>query len=227
MSNATTIKLPSLACRRLPEYSADKLDSVQAAFRHADSCALGQGWLAKPDKDFAPATVRVGWLGHSLRVYAELDDADIFSRATAHNQRMWELGDVLEIFLHPEGSASYVEVHVTPNNFRLQLKFPDTATLRRAQAANHFDDLLLGEGVFHSHTWTDAKHGKWFVHAEIPAGLVAGAEAFPPKTSWRFSFSRYDGTRGRQEPVISSSSPHAKPDFHRRDEFGTLSFDQK
>lgn len=227
MSTTANTKLPSMVCRKLADYSADKLASVQAAFKQTDHCTLGQAWLAKTESDFKPATVRVGWRENSLRVYAELDDADIFSRATAHNQRMWELGDVLEIFLHPEGSASYVEVHITPNNFRLQLRFPDTATLRRAQTANYFEDLLLADGAFQSHTWTEAKHGKWFVHAEVPGSLVSGAGHFPPTTPWRFSFSRYDGTRGRQEAVISSSSPHAKPDFHRREEFGTLKFEQE
>jgi hypothetical protein len=41
---------------------------------------------------------------------------------------------------------------------------------------------------------------------------------------WRFSFSRYDYIRGRREPMISSTSPHARPGFHRREEWGTLIF---
>jgi hypothetical protein len=39
---------------------------------------------------------------------------------------------------------------------------------------------------------------------------------------WRFSFSRYDYTRGRVAPVISSTSPHAKADFHHQQEWGIL-----
>jgi hypothetical protein len=188
---------------------------------------LQQAWLAKLERDFRPATVRTGWFGNSLRVFAELEDADIFTSATSHNQRMWELGDVLEIFLQPAGSPDYVELHVTPNNRRLQLRFPDTATLRRAQANNFFDDLILSDGVFHSHTWTQPEKGRWYVHAEFPAALVCGHDRLPAEGEWRFSFSRYDYTRGRQEPVISSTSPHAQPDFHRREEWGTLFFKGK
>jgi hypothetical protein len=189
-------------------------------------CA-GQAWLTQPERDFKSAIVRVGRAGNSLRVFAELEDADIFTRATSHNQRMWELGDVLEIFLHPASSPNYVELHVTPNNRRLQLSFPDTATLRRAQAENFFDHLILSDGVFHSHTWSQPEKGKWYVHAEIPAALVCGEDQLPVDGEWRFSFSRYDYTRGRQEPVISSTSPHAQPDFHRREEWGTLFFEGK
>jgi hypothetical protein len=224
MTETVAITLPQLDCRELPAFDAGNLDAVCAAFASADSCTLQQAWLEKPEADFSPATVRVGWRENSLHLLAELDDADIFSRATAHNQRMWELGDALEIFLSPEHSASYVEFHVTPNNFRLQLRLPDTVTLRQAQAENCFDHLLLPDGVFFSRAWVRSENKKWFVSAEIPAAAVGGADQPLAGTRWRFSFSRYDYVRGRKEPMFSSSSPHAVADFHRRDEWGTLNF---
>ena len=216
---------PSLKCRELPVFEADNLDAMCKAFASATGCELRQAWRAEPEPEFAPAVVRTGWRGNSLLVFAELDDADIFSRATAHNQRMWELGDVLEIFLSPENSASYVEFHVTPNNYRLQLRFPDTATLRRAQAENRFEHLLLLDGVFHSGTWVLPENKKWFALAEIPAAVVGGVDKRIAGMRWKFSFSRYDSTRGRPAPVCSSTSPHAQLDFHRREDWGALIFD--
>ncbi|HEX4349240.1 MAG TPA: carbohydrate-binding family 9-like protein [Verrucomicrobiae bacterium] len=227
MGTTASKMLPSLVCRKLPAYAADKLDAVRTAFRAADSCATRQAWLPKPESDFRPATVRTGWRENSLCVFAELEDVDIFTHATAHNQRMWESGDVFEIFLQPAGSPSYVELHVTPNNLRLQLSFPDTVTLRRAQAENVFDRLILPDGAFRSHTWLDPENGEWYVHAEIPPALVCGDDHLPAGGKWRFSFSRYDYSHGRHEPVISSTSPHTRPDFHRREEWGTLFFDGK
>jgi hypothetical protein len=224
MGNVVSKEIPTLECRELSAYATDDLDSVRAAFQQADGCVLRQAWLAEPEKDFTPATVRVGWYENSLRVFAEMEDMNIFTRATSHNQRMWELGSVLEIFLQPAGSPSYVELHVTPNNQRLQLRFPDAATVRRPQAANFLDRLMLPDGVFHSQTWTHPEMNKWCVHADIPALLVCGALKLTAEKTWRFSFSRYAYPRGRQEPVISSSSPHAQPDFHRGEEWGTLSF---
>jgi len=227
METVVSKTLPLLSCRELPAYATDKLDAVRAAFQQADSCVLRQAWLAQPERGFRPATVRAGRAGNSLRVFAELEDADIFTCATSHNQHMWELGDVLEIFLQSAGSPGYVELHVTPSNLRLQLSFPDTPRLRRAQAENFFDDLILSDGVFHSRTWNQPEKSKWYVHAEIPAALVSGEVQLPADGEWRFSFSRYDYTRGRHEPVISSTSPHAQPDFHRREEWGTLFFEGK
>ena len=224
MPDTIAIKPPQLKCRELPAFNADKLDAVRAAFTRADGCGLRQAWAAAPEPDFTPTTVRAGWHGNSLLVFVELEDADIFTRATAHNQRMWELGDVLEIFLSPENSASYVEFHVTPNNLRLQLHFSDTATLRRAQAENRFEHLLLPDGVFHSRAWAQPENNKWFVYAEIPAAAVGGADRPLAGKKWRFSFSRYDCIRGRQETIVSSTSPHAKLDVHQREEWGTLIF---
>ena len=176
MPDSIAIKPPQLKCREVPAFNADKLDEIRAAFLRADDCGLRQAWLAAPEPDFTPATVRAGWRGNSLLAFVELEDADIITRATAHNQRMWELGDVLEIFLSPENSASYVEFHITPNNLRLQLHFSDTATLRQAQAENRFDHLLLPDGVFHSRAWVQAEDKKWFAFAEIPTAIVCGAD---------------------------------------------------
>jgi Carbohydrate family 9 binding domain-like len=215
---------PQLRCRQIPAFEADGLDAVQSAFAQAEGCVMRQVWLAAPEKDFSPATVRAAWRGNLLLVFAELEDADIFSRAAAHNQRMWELGDVLEIFLSPENSAGYVEFHVTPNNFRLQLRFPDTATMRKAQAENRFDHLLLPDGVFCSRTWTQPENRRWFALAEIPVAAAGGPDRLLEGVRCQFSFSRYDYIRGRNEPVISSTSPHAQPNFHRREEWGTLIF---
>lgn len=215
---------PRLECRELPAFEARNLDEVLAAFAAAESCTMGQSWRPQTAPDFRPAIVRAGWRETSLLVLAELEDVDIFTRATSNNQRMWELGDTLEIFLQPEDWPGYVEFHVTPNNLRLQVRFPDPAARRRAQAANSFEELVLPEGTFHSHTWMQPENSRWFVLATIPASSVSGAGVPLAGCRWRFSFSRYDYRRDRPEPVISSSSPHAQPDFHRREEWGVLLF---
>jgi hypothetical protein len=222
MPGTDFITPPRLVCRELPAFHPDKLETVRAAFASAERCALRQAWLSEPEKDFTPATVCVGRHRNSLLVFAELEDADIFTGAKKLNERMWELGDTLEIFLAEEHAASYVEFHVTPNNQRLQLRFPSTEALRQAQKANVFDPFLLAGRVFYSQTWVE--QDRWFVYAEIPAVPVCGMNKPLAGTNWKFSFSRYDYVRGRKEPIYSSTSPHAKPDYHRREEWGTLSF---
>lgn len=222
MPDLTPITLTQLECRPLPAWATDDLETVRAAFQGVKGVALRQAWLAKPEEDFTPGVVRAGWRGNSLLLFAELEDADIFTDATADNQRMWELGDTFEMFLQPAGSPGYTELHVTPNNRHLQLRFPDSQTVNRARVENVFDELLLPGAIFHSRTWAQTR--EWFVYAEIPALAVCGADQPLAGTEWRFSFSRYDYVRGRREPIVSSTSPHSAPDFHRQHEWGGLRF---
>jgi hypothetical protein len=209
-------------CRPLPAFAADNLESVRAAFQGTTGLGLQQTWREKPEPDFTPGIVRLGWRGHSLLVFAELEDADIFTRATADNQRMWEIGDTFEMFLQLADSPGYAEFHVTPNNRHLQLRFPNSKTVSRAREQNLFDEFLLPGVIFHSRTWVEKR--QWFIYAEIPVLAVCGADQPLAGTSWRFSFSRYDYVRGRAEPIISSTSPHSEPDFHRQPEWRTLQF---
>jgi hypothetical protein len=222
MPDITPMTLSPLECRPLPPLAADDLGAVRTAFKEAKGIQLQQAWLSKLEKDFTPGIVRVGWRANALLIFAELEDADIFTRATADNQRMWELGDAFEMFLQAADSQTYSELHVTPNNRHLQLRFPDTQTLRRAQAANSFDAFLQSGPVFSSRTWVESR--KWFIYAEIPALAICGVNRPLAGTQWRFSFSRYDYVRGRSEPIISSTSPHPVADFHSRQEWGTLHF---
>jgi len=70
----------------------------------------------------------------------------------------------------------------------------------------------------------DRSAGRWCVYAEIPAASVCGAARPLNGQRWMFSFSRYDYTRPSPHPIISSTSPHQLPGFHRQEEWGTLQF---
>jgi hypothetical protein len=215
-------------CRPLPDFQPDDLASVRAAFGNAASIALRQAWCDFPEPGFAPGVVRTGWRDASLLVFAELSDADIFTHAERHNDRFWQMGDTFEMFLQPSPGQPYVELHVTPNNLHLQLRFiappgPDDD--------DPFGSALIHGDIFTSHTWVNRDAHEWCVFAAIPASVVSGDAVRSAATApawagsdWRFSFGRYDYTHGRDRPIISSSSPHTEPAFHRPHEWGTLRF---
>ncbi len=215
---------PTIVCARLPEFDRTQLESVRGAFEHATPCVFQQAWLDELAAGFSPARVRTGWRGNSLLVFAELADLDIYNDATRLNQRAWELGDVFEMFLRPVKQKSYVEFQVTPNNQRLQMRYADGGALARVREMNCLDGVLMTEDAFYSMTWIERRERRWQVYAEIAARSVCGSDESIEGTDWRFSFSRYDYTRGVTEPVISSTSPHAKPDFHRQHEWGRVTF---
>lgn len=215
---------PTIVCLPLPPFDAAYYYEVRTAFSSAVPLALGQPWRKKVERDFAPGQVRTGWRGDALLIFAELADRDIFTNATDTNQNMWELGDTFEIFLQPANWLGYVEFQVAPNNLHLQKRFPDAVAVEDLRL-HGIDKYRLDGKAFHSRTWVHTNGNCWSVYAEIPAGTLGGPVRSLRGRRWRFSFSRYDYTRTRKEPVISSTSPHAKADFHRQQEWGELIFE--
>jgi hypothetical protein len=208
---------PKVWCAELAAFA-------RRAFADATPMALRQAWLDTPEPDFTAGSVRAGWRAESLLILAELEDADIFTKVTGPNQKAWLLGDTFEIFLRPIEQSAYVEFHVTPNNQHLQLRFPDADAAVRASQGGSIRSFMVPGEVFRSRTWLRPENRRWFVFAKIPAAVVC-AQPKPLRGSrWQFSFSRYDYIRGRAEPLISSTSPHAEANFHRQQEWGVINF---
>jgi hypothetical protein len=213
-----------IQCESLPVFDRADLTCVRRAFRSAVLLPFRQAWLPKVQADFSPGIVRLGWRENSLMIFAELTDKDIFNRATEFNQPLWELGDVFEMFFKSDEMERYVEFQVSPQNQRLQLLHPHACKPEWSRQRGEFTKCLLWNEVFHSQTWVDAETNRWQVYAEIPAVTVCGPDQSISHAPWRFSFGRYDYTCGIAEPVISSTSPHAKPDFHRQQEWDVMTF---
>jgi Carbohydrate family 9 binding domain-like len=215
---------PKIICHRLPDFEFSDLNSVLRAFEKVPALAMQQAWLPAPEPDFAPASVRVGWRDEALFVFAELTDADIFTRATRNNERMWNLGDVFEIFLRPDAQQAYTEFHITPNNFHMQLRLADPQAIGRLRETDSFESAMIGEPMFESAVWVQPEVQRWCVSARIPAAPICEQPKPIQGSRWHFSFGRYDYTRGREKPVISSTSPHGVARFHSQAEWGTLEF---
>jgi hypothetical protein len=215
---------PEIICRELPSVPVADLAALQRAFASASPCAMSQSWQPSLDADFQPGAVRVGWHGDELLVFAELADLDIFSNATGLNQKTWELGDAFEMFFRPVNQVPYAEFHVTPDNHRLQLRIPDEPSLRVAQKTGRFESFLLPGQMIHSAVWVNAPGRLWSIYVRIPVASVQLPPAPLGGQQWKFSFSRYDYTRGRSEPIYSSTSPHTVLDYHQQSAWGTLQF---
>ena len=184
-----------------------------------------QAWRSEPDPDFLPMRVKTGWTREALYVYAELEDADIFNHEQRFNAPSFQTGDVFEMFLRPCSQESYVEIHVTPENQKFQLRIPSASEFAEPRAQPGIPpEWFVAEPVIESRVRINAPAERWEVAVEIPFAMVC--EVFLPRSGdrWLFSFSRYDYTRGRDKPVLSSTSPHAVLNFHRQDEWGELRF---
>jgi hypothetical protein len=211
-------------CAKLAAFNGHDFQAIQHAFEHTKSIPMRQAWRKKEEPGFEPGFVRIGWHNNALLVFAELLDADVLSRATGLNQRLWELGDSFEIFLQPVGQSPYTELQVSPSNCQLQLRYPHPEAVEEARKADNFKPYFIVDKAFYSATWVRPAENKWFVFANIPRNFVCESHEPLDGQKWRFSFSRYDYTTSRRKPVVSSTSPHLKPQFHCLKEWGTMRF---
>ncbi len=210
--------LQTLPVELLPDTSS--LREVSDAFAHAVPLALTQTWFAQPDERFRPAMVRTGWTSTAFVVFAELEDDSIYSDATGLNDQTWEKGDVFEIFLRNPASMEYQEFHIAPNGAKLQLRIPSLDEFvdrgKRHAAMGNFE---LTGGAIRSRIWIEGR--RWVTLTQIPFTELQ-LPANPVGSDLKFSFSRYDYTRGTPEPVLSSTSPHREVNFHRQEDWSRL-----
>jgi len=177
---------------------------------------LGQPWNAGLDTAFRPAHVLLSWTPEALHVRAVLTDDEIRTAATGDNQRMWELGDVFEMFLMVEGRQDYVEMHVTPNSKRLHLALPGVGGKATPESKPlEFEEMLVRKIGFESSVQRTADG--WSVTARVPAHVL-GVTSLQPGQRLRVAFARYDAARD-SDPVLSTTASHPVIGFHRPEEW--------
>lgn len=215
-----------LRCPLLPPVD---LGDPARTFAAAPFCRLRQAWRARPEASFQPGRVYLGWRENTLWVYAVLQDVDIHNAATGPNQRAWETGDVFEMFVRPAAQNAYWELHVTPENQQTRLRWPGPDAVRETGRTG-LAPYLIEENVLRSWTWVARETQRWTVLAAINGAHIVDVGRIEAGDEWRFSFSRYDTTRGQTEPALSSTSLHRdrsspdRPLFHRQRDWRRLRF---
>lgn len=213
-----------LKCGEIPDFDPASWDSIEAAFAGAQACVSRQYWQPVTDTGFRPMTIRTGWRNGELAVYAVLKDDDIFNPATKLNEFGFMVGDVFEMFLRPVDQDPYFEFHVSPENQKLQIRFPSAEVLRQRKGPPD-ERWFISDRQIGSQVLLEPVLKQWRVLARIPFDMVAEKSETQPGSRWLFSFSRYDYTRGQNQPVYSSTSPHVKLSFHIQEDWGTLVFE--
>jgi hypothetical protein len=213
----------SLSVPALPSLEESNWEGVDLALAEAPALFLRQAWLPSPQEGFRPGIVRLGWQESTIIVAASLDDDRIFTRATADHQRLWELGDVFEIFLRDAERDDYFELHIAPGDKRLQLHFPSRQTVADLRSGHgRLNDFITRQSLFDFRARTSA--GKWDILVWIPASSLGLKVSRLTGRSLFASFSRYDYSSDGGPAVLSSTSAHPTPDFHRQEEWISLIF---
>ncbi|MCC7519229.1 MAG: hypothetical protein IT578_08605 [Verrucomicrobiae bacterium] len=189
---------------------------------------MRQAWRATPEAGLECAVVRAGWTADALLVEADLGDRAAFNPAKAFNEVAYTKGDVFEIFVRPETQEAYFEIHITPENQVLQLRFADSHAIRQIRAGRTEEEKLgpymVWEPRITSETRVDAAAKMWHVRALVPTAMVSEKGPMKPGDRWLCSFCRYDYTQGAKSPILSSTSPHVECNFHRQQEWQPIVF---
>ena len=184
----------------------------------ADWVELGQAWRAAPEPGFNRGWGRIRWDEFGLHFEACFLQRAPANRATGLNQRTWEMGDIAEFFLQETATGRYLELHVTPENQRLQLVWPLGGLDRFRAGAARLDDFLVTDPHWvRSAAQVQLDH--WTASAHVPfAGLGLKGSAQLP--SLRAAVCRYDRSLGLE--LLSSTARLTEPNYHRHNEWTEL-----
>ena len=168
--------------------------------------SFSQPWLPEPEPRFHAGSVEITRHTGSLHLNAELSQHRIGTKATSHQQRLWELGDVLELFVQRIGAQDYYEYQIAPNGMMLSLHYPDQEAVSAVRNGERGMEEFLCDLPL---------EGKTIV---TPDGWSASLSVPASGEQFRMNCGRYDYSFGFA-PVVSSTAPLTKRDFHRLDEW--------
>lgn len=181
---------------------------------------LTQSWLrGSVDSAFNPGWARIRWAASALHYDIILLGSQPRNRARSLNERTWELGDVCEIFVQVVGQEQYLEIHITPENQRLQLRWPADGLARFREGQTEFGAFTVEHRDW-MQSATRLGPGFWIVHAILPFTCL-DLEPTAEVPTLRTAICRYDYEAGTS-PVLSSTALLSAPDFHRPREWHTL-----
>lgn len=208
------------------EWSAGRCRSLTGPVLPYDASGewhvLRQAWRPQgPETGFRAGHARASWEPTALIFDAFFTGSGQRNRSSRLNERAWELGDVCEIFVRTEAAPYYLEVHITPENQRLQLRFPLGAIQEiragRAELDNYF---VPDPNWIESRTRIADDHVA--IRARIPAAAIGIGEPLSSKVSLFVAVCRYDYHGRPDEPILSSTAALQAPFFHRITEWSLL-----
>jgi hypothetical protein len=171
--------------------------------------SFAQPWLPEPESGFHSGSVDISRNAGVLQLNAALSQPRVGTKANADQQRLWELGDVLELFIQKVGNDDYYEYQIAPNGMMLALHYPNQEAVSAVRnGERRMEEYLCDLPI----------EGKALV---TPDGWSASFRILISGEQFRVNCGRYDYSSDFA-PVVSSTAPLTKRDFHRLEEWKIL-----
>lgn len=167
-------------------------------------------------------TARLVWDQNNMYVGVELTDFDIVAEGNEDQLHHYRLGDVLEVFLKPENKPWFVELYVTPGNYKTWFfwsKFKDPI---QTEDIRGFTVKARCRGTLNKGNDIDES---WSAEMAIPvSALTSRGEPFGPGSQWRVLVARYNYSRQLPIPWLELSMAPSlrKTDFQLLDGYAIL-----
>lgn len=195
---------------RVSSPPADAAGWLSLAAAHP-SLTFRQHWRPAPEPRLQAGEAWVFRGDNDLYLLASLIDTNIVHRGTRYNEFLFNLGDMVEVFVQPEGGEPYWEFHSDPAGLSYQARFPSLAEFSARRGKFDLDVLLapymLAEPLAATRAWRTPTG--WMAVFTVPLAPLGDPAAA------RISFARYDATMGSDPAILSCTAPLAQLNFHR------------
>lgn len=168
--------------------------------------------------------VRLAWDETCVYIAVVFEDSDIVAAGDADQMHHYRMGDVLEVFLWPDGQSGYWELYATPHGRKTSFWHAEPTRVRSmADCAVRDCGLRVAarcQGTLNRRQDRDAS---WTAEMAIPfAELLPGAEAGAAPPRCRILVARYNCGVILPWTELSMVPRLSKTDFHLCGEYAVL-----
>ena len=184
---------------------------------------LLQHWVCPSCMPIEKGTASIWHTDSGLHFCVILQDKDIYTNATGHDQQLWRLGDTVEFFIKPDtASEKYYAIYVAPNGYTIDICIPSRTELLSGTVS--WSDLIAYESRCSANVISDPHAGVWKVEVTIPWTAFELPEIRPVISLWKFAVCRYNYSKTVSEPELSSTAYLDRPDFHQYENYNMFVF---
>lgn len=168
--------------------------------------------------------IRFAWDRDFVYVAARFVDSDVVAEGPSDQLHHYQEGDVLELFLQPEGRSWYWEFQAAPTGKKTHAFFPGRGRIGLkspyAYACDGMKTAVAIAGTLNA--WED-RDTAWAVEVAIPVkALTERGDLWGPESRWRVLVSRYNYSRYLPMPEWSVFPRLSNYNFHLHEEYVPL-----